>query len=71
MEEVGVYNTFLDLMCIGMLLMHVYSLARIETLLPLAKKKNNSMADASLKLCKKSKHPLSSNKSLTIENAYA
>jgi hypothetical protein len=49
--------------------MHVYSLARIETLLPHAKE-NNSMVDASSKLCKRTKHPLSSNKSVAIEKTY-
>jgi hypothetical protein len=44
-------------------------LARIETLLPHAKE-NNSMADASSKLCKRTKHPFSSNKSLAIEKTY-
>jgi hypothetical protein len=49
-----------------MLLMHVYFLARIKTLLPYAKE-NNSMVDASSKLCKRTKHTFSSNKSLTID----
>jgi hypothetical protein len=46
--------------------MHVYFLVRIETLLPHAKE-NSSMVDASSKLCKKTKHPLSSKKSLAIK----
>jgi hypothetical protein len=43
-------------------------LAKIKTLLPCAKE-NNSMVDASSKLFKRTKHMLSSNKSLTIEKA--
>jgi hypothetical protein len=44
----------------------IFFLVRIETFLPCAKQ-NNSMVDASSKLCKKIKHPLSSNKSLAIK----
>jgi hypothetical protein len=45
-------------------------LARIKTLLPHAKEKN-SMVDASSKLYKRTKHLLSSNKSLAIEKTYS
>jgi hypothetical protein len=44
-------------------------LARIETLLPRTKE-NNSMVDASSKLYKRTKHSLSSNKSLAIKKTY-
>jgi hypothetical protein len=45
-------------------------LVRIETLLPHVKE-NNSMVDASSKLYKRTKHSLSSNKSLAIEKTYS
>jgi len=49
--------------------MHVYFLSRIRTLLPLAKE-NKSMVNASSQLNKRTNHPLSFNKSSTIEKTY-
>jgi hypothetical protein len=58
--------TFSHLARRRMLLMQVYLLAKMDTLLPLAKE-NNPMVKTSSKPCKRMKQPLLSNQSLTME----
>jgi hypothetical protein len=58
--------TFSHLVSRRMLLMQMCLLAKMDTLLPLAKE-NNPMVETSSQPCKRMKQPLLSNKSLTME----